>query len=75
MNEQKITFREMRESGVHDVLVYCRDHQCSHHIEVSADRWPGRVRLSDTEGIRLYRCGKRGADVRPANHGARMGTG
>jgi hypothetical protein len=35
---QKITFGELRESRVHDVLIYCRDHQCSHHIEVSADR-------------------------------------
>jgi hypothetical protein len=25
---QKITFGEMRESGVRDVLVYCRDHHC-----------------------------------------------
>jgi len=28
----------MRESGVHDVLVYCRDHRCTHHIAISADR-------------------------------------
>ena len=28
---QKITFGEMRSSGVRDVLVYCRDHHCSHH--------------------------------------------
>ena len=27
-------------SGVRDVLVYCRDHRCSHHIAISADRWP-----------------------------------
>jgi hypothetical protein len=35
---QKITFGEMRGSGVRDVLIYCRDHRCSHHVEVSADR-------------------------------------
>jgi hypothetical protein len=35
---QKITFAEMRASGVRDVLIYCRDHRCSHHVEVSADR-------------------------------------
>ena len=35
---QKITFGEMRASGVRDVLIYCRDHRCSHHVEVSADR-------------------------------------
>ena len=38
--QQKITFGEMRASGVRDVLIYCRDHRCSHHIEISADRWP-----------------------------------
>jgi hypothetical protein len=48
-SEQKITFGEMRASGVRNVLVYCRDHRCSHSIEVSADRWPDHVRLSDIE--------------------------
>jgi hypothetical protein len=37
---QKITFGEMRASGVRDVLVYCRDHRCSHDIAISADLWP-----------------------------------
>jgi hypothetical protein len=36
--EQKITFREMRTSGVRDALIYCRDYTYSHHIGVSADR-------------------------------------
>ena len=46
---QKITFGELRTSGVRDVLIYCRDHRCSHHITISADRWPNHVRLSDIE--------------------------
>lgn len=46
---QKITFGELRASGVRDVLVYCRDHRCSHHITISADQWPDHVRLSDIE--------------------------
>jgi hypothetical protein len=46
---QKITFGEMRASGVRDVLVYCRDHHCSHHIRISADFWPDHLRLSDIE--------------------------
>jgi hypothetical protein len=29
----KITFGEMRASGVRDVPIYCRDHRCSHHVE------------------------------------------
>ena len=49
----KITFGEMRASGVRDVLIYCRDHLCSHHVEVRADGWPDDVRLSDIEpGLR-----------------------
>jgi hypothetical protein len=62
----KITFREMRESGVRDVLIYCRDHRCTHHIETSAGRWPDDVRLSDIEpDFVCSACGKRGAEVRP----------
>jgi hypothetical protein len=34
---------ELRASGVRNVLIYCRDHRCSHHVEISA------VRLSDIE--------------------------
>jgi hypothetical protein len=65
----------MRESGVRDVLIYCRDHHCSHHIAVSADRWPDHVRLSDIEPIfTCSACGKRGAEVRPASSQARMGA-
>ena len=34
---QKITFGELRASGARDVLIYCRDHRCSHHVETNAD--------------------------------------
>jgi hypothetical protein len=54
-------------SGVRDVLIYCRDHRCSHYIEVSADRCADHIRLSDIEQDFVgTACGKRGADVRPA---------
>jgi hypothetical protein len=36
---QKITFGEMRESGVRGVLVYCSDYRCSRWIRMSADQW------------------------------------
>jgi hypothetical protein len=63
---QKITFGEMRASGASDVLIYCRDHRCSHHVETIADGWPDDVRLSDIEpSFTCTRCGKPGADVRP----------
>jgi len=28
----KITFAEMRNSGVRGILVYCSDHRCSHSM-------------------------------------------
>jgi hypothetical protein len=73
---QKITFGEMRSSGVRDVLVYCRDHNCSHSTTMNADRWPDHVRLSDIEpDFVCTSCGKRGAEMRPNFPQARMGTG
>ena len=73
---QKISFGELRASGVRDVLIYCRDHHCSHHVEISADQWPDHVRLSDIEpGFVCNACGKRGAEVRPKFSQADMGTG
>jgi hypothetical protein len=72
---QKITFGELRETGVDQVLVYCRDRRCTHHVTVSADSWPDHVRLSDIEpGFTCSACGKRGAEVRPAFAQARMGA-
>ena len=73
---QIITFGEMRESGVRDVLIYCRDHHCSHHVETNADGRPDHVLLSDIEpNFTCTRCGHRGAEVRPAFRQGRMGTG
>ena len=70
-----ITFGEMRESGVRDVLIYCRDYRCSHHIETSADGWADDVRVSDIEpNFICTACGQRGADIRPNFPPARMGT-
>jgi hypothetical protein len=66
---QKITFAEMRSSGVRGVLIYCADYRCSHYITAMADRWADDVRLSDIEPkFVCSACGKRGADVRPNFH-------
>jgi hypothetical protein len=35
---QKITFAEMRASGVRGLLVYCADYHCSHWTAISGDR-------------------------------------
>ena len=72
---QKITFGAMRQMGVSGLLIYCRDHKCSHHIVIGAERWPDQLRLSDIGPQFVCRaCGKRGADVRPNFGLARMGT-
>jgi hypothetical protein len=72
----KITFGEMRESGLDRILIYCADYKCSHSIQMSADRWPDDIRLSDIEPLFVCQaCGKRGADVRGLFAPARMGTG
>jgi hypothetical protein len=63
---QKITFGEMRSSGVRGILIYCSDYQCSHSIALSADRWPDRIKLSDLYSRFVCQaCGQRGADIRP----------
>jgi hypothetical protein len=63
---QKITFGEMRKSGVRGVLIWCSDYRCSHHIEMSADQWPDHIRGSDIEGrFVCTKCGRRGANIRP----------
>jgi hypothetical protein len=62
----KITFGELRDSGVRSLLIYCADYKCSRFTAMSADRWPDDLRLSDIEGRFVCEaCGKRGADVRP----------
>jgi hypothetical protein len=72
----KITFGEMRASGIRDLLIYCSDYRCSHSIQMSADRWPDDIRLSDIEPLFVCQaCGKRGAEVRGHFAPARMGTG
>jgi hypothetical protein len=72
----KITFGEMRASGIRDLLIYCADYRRSHSIQISADRWPDDVRLSDIEPLFVcMACRKRGADVRGHFAPARMGTG
>jgi len=70
---EKITFCEMRESGVRGLLIYCADYRCSHSLAVSGDQWPDDLRLSDIEDrFTCTGCGKRGADVRPDFNWSRM---
>ena len=62
----KITFGEMRSSGVRGLLIYCGDYHCSRSIALSGDRWPDHVRLSDLEPRFVCEaCGQPGADIRP----------
>jgi hypothetical protein len=72
---QKITFGEMRGSGVRGVLVYCSDYRRSHHVTASADRWPDQIRLSDLEPCFVCTaCGKRGAGIRRDFHRDKQGA-
>ena len=64
--QQKITLGEMRSSGVRSLVVFCGDYKCSHSIEISADKWPDGIRISDLEPQFVCKaCGHKGADVRP----------
>ena len=72
---QKITFGEMRESGVRGVLIYCSDYKCSHSIAVGTAQWPDHVRLSDSEDrVVCTACCKRGADITPDSHWDKPGS-
>ena len=63
---QKISFAQMRNSGVRGLLIYSSDYKCSHLNTMSGDSWPDDIRLSDVEARFVCRaCGKRGADLRP----------
>jgi hypothetical protein len=63
--QTKITLGEVRGMGVRRLLVYCRDHRCSHSVIISAERWDDEVRLSDLEPRFVCQaCGKRGAKLR-----------
>ena len=73
---EKITFGEMRESGVRGLLIYCADYHCSHSIAISGDQWVDDVRLSDIEErFVCSACGKQGADVGPGFHWDKSGPG
>jgi hypothetical protein len=68
--------RELRTSGVRDVLVYCREHKCSHSTRLAPTAGPIISGLSDIEpDFVCTACGKRGAEVRPKFSHAGMGTG
>src|SRR5438552_15555356 len=68
--QQKITFGEMRSSGVRGLLIYCWDYHCSHSTAISGDRWPGHIGLSDLEPLFVCQaCGQRVADIRPIGIG------
>ena len=66
---QKITFAEMRDMGVHGLLVYCADYRCSHSIAISADHWTDELRLSYIEARFVCRdCGKPLFGFAPASY-------
>jgi len=47
---QKISFAQMRNSGVRGVLIYCSDYKCNHLITMSGDGWPLRAKGGQASG-------------------------
>ncbi len=52
--DHKITLGQMRAVGVRSLLIYCRDHHCSHSTRISGDAWGDAMRLSELEP--LFTC-------------------
>jgi hypothetical protein len=73
---QKITFREMRQTGATRIVDFCQDYQCSHNVQMDASQWPDELQLSDLEPRFTCRvCGKRGSIIGSVNPPAKMGAG
>jgi hypothetical protein len=62
---QEITFVEMRSAGVCGVIVWCRDHPCSHSVQLVLIVGLTMSGSQNRGGFSCTACGKRGADVRP----------
>jgi len=73
---QKLTFGELHETGVSEVLVHCTDYKCAHHVTMMTEYWPDRLRFSDIEANFVCQVsGRGGADIRPKFPDAPMGSG
>jgi len=61
---------DLRSTGVRDLIVFCQDYRCSHHVKLAADyvdRWPGDIRISQLEPrFVCTTCGMRGSIWSPA---------
>ena len=72
--QDKITFGEMRASGVRDVLIIAATIVARTMSKSTPIGRPDNVRLSDVDpSFTCTACGKRGADIRPNFPQARMG--
>jgi hypothetical protein len=70
---QKITLKEIRESGPTRLIVYCGEYKCAHSVD--AKPWGDDVRISDPEPRFICQvCGHRGADIRPFFDGRRRAS-
>jgi hypothetical protein len=63
---EPMTLGNMRQNGVHRLLVYCNGLRCWHSATVDADFLAGDVVLKSLEQRMVCsQCGLIGADVRP----------
>jgi len=67
---QKITLGDMRSTGLRNLLVYCGDFKCAHHVEIGAERWSDDVRLSDSSSSLARK--KAGHEWPPPKHPQEM---
>jgi hypothetical protein len=54
--EQKITLREMGESGPTRLIVYCGDYRCAHSVVINTGRWSDDVCLRPRAEIPNFRA-------------------
>ncbi len=47
---QKITFADLRASGIRGLLIYCSEYHCSHWTAISGDQWLGEAVILGVDG-------------------------
>ncbi|WLA68568.1 hypothetical protein [Bradyrhizobium diazoefficiens] len=69
----KITFGDLRATGVRDLIVFCQDYRCSHNVKLATeyvDRWSDEIRISQLEPrFVCTACGMRGSNIVAGSNG------
>ena len=63
--DRPMDLANMRENGVHSIVVYCLD--CDHRADVNVDQYPAHWSVKSFEGrMRCGNCKSKRVHVRPA---------